>query len=134
MLMGLETTVHPFVSHSDWRPLEAMAPAERHARLAQDADLRRRLETERSGRAAEDWMATALERTFELGEKPDYEPEPSASIAARARAEGGNPWKLALDLTMAPGGKGLLMHPSEKYPAGSPAVVRPLMGAEPTTM
>src|SRR3546814_5257101 len=36
MLMGLETTVHPFVSHSDWRPLEAMAPAERHARLRSD--------------------------------------------------------------------------------------------------
>src|SRR3546814_16848560 len=100
MLMGLETTVHPFVSHSDWRPLEAMAPAERHARLAQDADLRRRLETERRGRAAQDWMATALERTFELGEKPNYEPYPSASIAARASAKLVTPSKLSLNQIM----------------------------------
>ena len=37
-------------------------------------------------------MLQMLERTFEIGAPPDYEPDPATSIAARARAESRSPW------------------------------------------
>src|SRR5260370_21862272 len=43
VIMGLETTAHPFAAHPVWRELRHLSPAERHARLTGDAELRRRL-------------------------------------------------------------------------------------------
>src|SRR5690606_28610962 len=98
MLMGLETTVHPFAQHPAWLALSDLSPAERYARLRGDADLRRRLISELDGDPAARWNARALERTFVLGEDPDYEPDPVDSVAAKARAAGRDPRELALDL------------------------------------
>lgn len=134
MLMGLETTIHPFAAHPAWRALEALSPAERYARLSADADLRRSFTAERTGRPAEAWMANALERTFALGSELDYEPPPERSIAARARNEGGNPWALSLDLMMADGGKGLLLHPIENYHGGSLEDVREMIEDDASVM
>jgi N-acyl-D-aspartate/D-glutamate deacylase len=43
VIMGLETTAHPFAAHPAWLEMRKLSPAERHARLVADADLRRRL-------------------------------------------------------------------------------------------
>ncbi|MFN4087807.1 MAG: N-acyl-D-amino-acid deacylase family protein [Alphaproteobacteria bacterium] len=134
MLMGLETTVHPFAAHPAWRALEGMAPSDRHARLLNDAELRRRLTGERTGKPAEAWMVNALERTFALAPDLDYEPDPADSIAARARSAGREVWDLALELMMADGGKGLLLHPIENYNGGSLEAVREMLEDEASVM
>ncbi len=41
MVMGLETTVNPFVSHPAWKEMAGLNPQERYRRIAGDADLRR---------------------------------------------------------------------------------------------
>ena len=38
VILGLETTVHPFAAHPVWREIRDLSPAERYARLAADAD------------------------------------------------------------------------------------------------
>ncbi|MEI6204750.1 MAG: amidohydrolase family protein, partial [Enhydrobacter sp.] len=51
VILGLETTVHPFAAHPVWREIRDLTPAARYARLQSDADLRRRLTAPRDGDA-----------------------------------------------------------------------------------
>ncbi|MCW5625042.1 MAG: amidohydrolase family protein, partial [Burkholderiales bacterium] len=43
VMMGLETSVHPFSSHPAWTAMDALTPAERYDRLSRWPELRRRL-------------------------------------------------------------------------------------------
>ncbi|MCA8930149.1 MAG: amidohydrolase family protein [Alphaproteobacteria bacterium] len=127
MMMGLETTVNPFASHPAWKAMAALAPRERYARLAADADLRRALWRDRPDNAHIRWIATALERTFPLGPDLNYEPAPADAVAAKARAAGRDPFDLALECMLAQDGKGLLIHPFENYTAGNLDNVRTML-------
>jgi N-acyl-D-aspartate/D-glutamate deacylase len=127
VIMGLETTVHPFVAHPVWRELRDLAPAERYARLAGDADLRRRLVEPRADGAAPGFMGESFHKMFPVGDKPDYEPETHNSVAALAPRTGRTPQAVALEALMAQGGKGLLMLPFENYAYGSLDVVHEMI-------
>jgi N-acyl-D-amino-acid deacylase len=127
MLMGLETTVHPFVQHPLWTAMAALAPAERAARLQADGELRRRLVAELPDTAHTKWLASVLDRAWPIEENPDYEPDPADAIGPRARAQGRNPFDLALEMLLKDGGKGLLMHTFENYCGGDLEVVREML-------
>ena len=133
VLMGLETTVHPFVAHPAWREMSRLSPAERYAHLAGDAELRRRLvETPADGgpRAA---MIESFHKLFPIGERPDYEPDAESSVEAIARRTGRTPQAVALEEMMARGGKGLLMLPFENYAYGNLDVVHEMI-TDPATV
>jgi N-acyl-D-aspartate/D-glutamate deacylase len=123
VIMGLETTVHPFVAHPAWRELRDLAPADRYARLAGDADLRQRLVEPRTNGATPAFMGESFHKMFPVGDRPDYEPEARNSIAAMAQRAGRTPQAVALDTLMAQQGKGLVMLPFENYAFGSLDVV-----------
>ncbi len=127
MLMGLEATVHPFTSHPAWKGMSDLPPAERYARLRDDADLRRRLVADLPDDDHVRWMRGVLRRAFELDEAVDYEPRPELSIASRAEALGRDPFDLALELLMADGGHNLLLHPFENYHHGDMEVVKEML-------
>ena len=127
IMMGLETTVHPFAGHPAWQAMANLSPAERYARLANDADLRRVLWQERGEDGHTRWMAKALERAFPLGPDLDYEPAPEDAVAAQARAAGRDPFELALDMMMRNEGKALLLHPFENYTEGNLDIVRTML-------
>lgn len=126
IMMGLETSVHPFVAHPLWKPLLDRSPAECLKALA-DPDFRRRLVEERPDDPDTRFVAYGLEKGFELGDPLDYEPEPSRTIRARAEAEGRSPWELALEIMMKDGGRGLIMYPFENYAEGNLEVIRTLL-------
>ena len=127
VLMGLEATMHPFTSHPLWLAMAGLSPRERFNRLRDDAELRRRLVTERPDDDTVRMMETALRRTFELDGAVDYEPAPEQSIAARARAQGRDPFDLALELMMRDDGQALLLHPFENYCGGDLEVVKEML-------
>jgi len=127
VLLGLKGSKHPFLTHPLWQELEALDHATRIARLKSDAELRRRLVEERPEDEATREMATILERSFELGDPPDYEPAPEAAIARRARAAGRDPFDLALELLLEDDGGNLLLHPFENYSAGDLSVVEAML-------
>lgn len=127
IMMGLETTVHPFAGHPAWQAMASLSPVERYARLANDADLRRVLWQDRGQDGQTRWMAKALERAFPLGPDLDYEPAPEDAVAAQARAAGRDPFELALDLMMRNEGKALLLHPFENYTDGNLDIVRTML-------
>ncbi len=134
VLMGFEATRHPFVGHPAWAPLAALSPAERIAWLRSDAGLRRRLVEERPDDPDTRYLGKVLERAFEIGDRPELEPDLAQSIGARARALGISPWALALDVLMSRDGRGLLMHPFENYAHGDLEVVRAMLLDDATVM
>jgi N-acyl-D-aspartate/D-glutamate deacylase len=127
VIMGFETTVHPFAVHPVWRELRDLAPAERYARLAADADLRRRLVAPRTEGSAPAFMGEAFHKMFPIAERPNYEPDAKDSVAAVAERTGRTPQEVALEALMAQGGKGLLMLPFENYAYGSLDVVHEMI-------
>ena len=127
MMLGLQGSLHPFTTHPLWLELEGLAPEARVARIQEDAELRRRLVAEIPDDEHVRWMTGALERTFELGDPPDYEPAPEAAVARRARAAGRDPLELALELMLEDGGEALLLHPFENYCSGDLRVVQAML-------
>lgn len=133
VIMGFETTVHPFAAHPVWRELRKLSPTELHARLAGDADLRRRLTAPRVGDDAAGYMGEWFHKMFPIGDRPDYEPDSANSVAAIAKRSGRTPQEVALDKMMEHGGKGLLMLPFENYSYGNLGVVHEMI-TDPATV
>ncbi len=133
VIMGLETTAHPFAGHPAWLEMRRLSPAERHARLAADAGLRCRLLEEPPAGGPRAFMAEAFHKMFPVSDRPDYEPDAETSVAAVARQTGRTPQAVALDEMMARNGKGLLMLPFENYAHGSLDVVHEMI-TDPATV
>ncbi len=69
-------------------------------------------------------LAGAYDRTFLLGDPPDYEPAEDRSLAGMASASGRHPLEVAYDALLADGGHGLLYVPILNYAQGSLEPVR----------
>ena len=134
MMMGLETSVHPFSTHPAWTAMSNLTPAERFDRLQRDPELRRTLVEQRPTDKHTLWIESALPMTYVADGSYDYEPATSDSIAARAQAEGRNPWAYALEAMMAREGKALLSHTFENYTEGSLEVIREMLVDDATIM
>jgi N-acyl-D-aspartate/D-glutamate deacylase len=117
VIFGLEATLNPFMMHPTYRKLAGLPLAERVAEMRRP-EVRDALLAERPEGGFAAFLARAMARTFELGDPPDYEPPPAASLAARAAAEGRSPWALLYDLVLADDGHALLYHPFENYSGG----------------
>jgi N-acyl-D-aspartate/D-glutamate deacylase len=134
VMMGLETTIHPFMTHPAWQALLPLSSAERFTRLQTDPELRRVLVEQRPDDAHTRMMDDWFPRTYVVDAAYDYEPDPANSLAARARAAGVSPWSLALDALMARDGKGLLTNTFENYSEGSLEVILEMLADEATIM
>jgi N-acyl-D-aspartate/D-glutamate deacylase len=133
VIMGLETTAHPFAAHPVWLEMRKLSPQERYRRLASDAELRRRLVEKPTGGGPRAFMAESFHKMFPIGERPDYEPDATNSILAIAERTGRTPQAVALEEMMAREGKGLLMLPFENYAYGSLDVVHEMI-TDPATV
>ena len=69
-------------------------------------------------------LAGAYDRTFLLGDPPDYEPGPDRSLNGLAEANGCTPLEVAYDAMLEGGGHGLLYVPILNYADGSLDPVR----------
>src|SRR3954469_11312410 len=134
VMMGLETTIHPFSSHPAWLEMSSLNPAQRVARLRQCPELWRKLVEKRPADEHTKRIADALHRIYVVDDSYDYEPDPSLSIGARAHATGRSPWALALDAMLAHDGKQLLVETFENYTEGNLDNIREMLADEATVM
>ena len=134
VLMGLETTMHPFSSHPAWLKMLKLSPAQRFERLQRDPELRRRLIEERPGDEHTKRIEAAFSRIYVMDDAYDYEPHPSISLAGLARVSDQSPWALALEAMMERGGKQLLSDAFENYAEGSLDNIREMLVDEATVM
>ena len=119
ILMGLETTVHPFSTHRVYRTMVGRLPlAERVARM-RDPEVKARILNDEVG--LKDPLGrhylTLFDSIFALGDPPNYEPTREMSVGARARREGRTPQDLAYDLLLQRDGHELLYVPLGDYSA-----------------
>ncbi|MGH9297871.1 MAG: N-acyl-D-amino-acid deacylase family protein [Acidimicrobiales bacterium] len=116
MLFGLQSTLHPFITHPHYVEIASLVLWERVARL-KDPETRSLLLAEEP--STDNQIAIALmsrfDQMFRLGDPPDYEPEPSSSVAATAAREARSPQAVALDWLLEAGGKALLFAPLASY-------------------
>jgi N-acyl-D-aspartate/D-glutamate deacylase len=110
VLVGLQSSVNPLRASATYARLADRPIAERARRLA-EPDARVALVTELHQRG----VRLPLGRLFELGDRPDYEPRPEDSVAARAGRAGVEPIALLVDLLLADEGRALLYLPFLNY-------------------
>lgn len=134
VMMGLETTLHPFTGHPAWLELGHLSPAARYSQLKEDAALRRRLIEERSNDPVTERVIEMLPRTFWLGPDLNYEPDMATNVVAEAAARGRTVWDYTLELMMTDNGQGMLMHPFENYAGGNLDTVREMLTDPATVM
>jgi N-acyl-D-aspartate/D-glutamate deacylase len=126
ILLGLEATLNPFISHETYKEVAHLPLADRVA-VMRDPSFRDRLLAEERQRTTGLFRFVGYDQMFELADPPDYEPEPSASVAARAEREGRPPADVAYDLMLEDGGKRLLYSPIFNYAEGSLDGVREML-------
>ncbi len=116
MLMGLESSLHPFITHRTYKSIAHLPLAERVAKL-REPDIRAQILAEGPSvrERATRHFVTNFSKFFPLGDPPDYEPEREANVAARAAREGKTPAELTYELMLERGGRALLYVPLANY-------------------
>ncbi len=126
LLLGLESSMHPFITCPTYRrELAALPRSERVARM-RDPQIRAALieEHQQRTRGMSGIVAQSFHKMFPLGEPPEYEPRPEDSIEARAAAAGVAPVELAYDLLLERDGRELMLFPLANFTDGDLEVIR----------
>jgi N-acyl-D-aspartate/D-glutamate deacylase len=120
IILGLDCTLHPFKANPAWQRISRLPVAEQARRMAEPA-LREEIlaGTVQTGNLIGGSFLDRFEVMFELTDPPDYEPDPSQSIANRAAAAGCSPVELVYDLLIRHAGRGMLYVPFTNYVDGS---------------
>jgi len=126
MLFGLQSSLHPFITHPTYRAVAALPLAERvaHLRAHRDELLAEQPQTRAVVAKA---LMSRWHQIFPLGDPPDYEPHPSTSVAAVADREGRRPEEVVLDWLLERDGEALLFAPLAGYVDGDHEAIRTMM-------
>ncbi|MCV7402366.1 amidohydrolase family protein [Mycobacterium fragae] len=109
LIIGLELTGNPFVLYPSYREIAHLPLAERVAEMRKP-EVRARILADKPGKGHPIlYVAQAWDWIFPLGDNPRYEPDPSTSIAARARARGVSPMEEAYDRLLDDEGHAMLL-------------------------
>lgn len=116
MLFGLQSSLHPFITHPTYRAIADRPLDERVARLRQP-EVRAALLAEEpaTGSPVARVLMSRWNQIFPLGDPPDYEPPASSAVQAVADREGRRPEDVALDWLLERDGRALLFAPLASY-------------------
>jgi N-acyl-D-amino-acid deacylase len=116
LLMGLQSSAHPFIGYASYQALAHLPLDERVRRMREPAVRRAILEEKvQFSNPIAAYVASSFHKLFPLGDPPDYEPAPEKSVAAIAQREGRTPQEVAYDLLLQRDGRELLYFPLLNY-------------------
>jgi len=129
LLLGLQSSFHPFSDHPTYRAELAALPLAERVRRMRDPAVRARLLAEQPGPnfPIAQYIASSLHKLFPLGDPPDYEPPPEKSVKAAAEREGRSPQEVAYDLLLQRDGRELLYFPLLNYAGGDFEAIREML-------
>ena len=110
LVIGLELTGNPFVFYPSYREIADLPLAERVAEMRKP-EVRARILADKPAGDGHPllYLAQAWNWIFPLTDDPDYEPDASTSIAARAAARGVTPMEEAYDRLLDDDGHAMLL-------------------------
>ena len=109
LIIGLQLSANPFVLYPSYREIAHLPLAERVAEMRKP-EVRARILADKPGVGHPFlYVAQMWDYIFPLGDNPDYEPDPSSSIGARARARGVHPMEEAYDRLLDDDGRAMLL-------------------------
>jgi N-acyl-D-aspartate/D-glutamate deacylase len=109
LIIGLQLSANPFVLYPSYREIAHLPLAERVAEMRKP-EVRDRILADKPGQGHPILFVTQMwDWIFPLGDTPDYEPDPSTSIGARARARGVDPMQEAYDRLLDDEGRAMLL-------------------------
>jgi N-acyl-D-aspartate/D-glutamate deacylase len=121
ILLSHELSLNPFRLCPTYERELAHLPRAEKLRRLRDPQVRARLMSEQPAEPKQVLFggSRVFERIFEVGEAIDYEPQPSLSIAARARVAGMNPLEMVYDLLLEDDGGAILFLALSNYAEGN---------------
>ena len=127
IMVGFQSTTHPFSHHRAYQEIADLPLAERVARL-RSPEVRAAIlsETPRSGGFV-GLLRANLHKLFPLGDPPDYEPAPETSVQSIAAAQGRDVDDVLYDMMLQRDGRELLYLPLLDYAGGSLDAVREML-------
>lgn len=109
LIIGLQLSANPFVLYPSYREIAHLPLAERVAEMRKP-EVRARILADKPGVGHPIlYVAQMWDWIFPLTDTPDYEPDPSTSIGARARARGVDPMEEAYDRLLDDDGRAMLL-------------------------
>jgi N-acyl-D-amino-acid deacylase len=128
VMLGLRSKFHPFIRGKTFQSLRDLPFDEMARRLRADPELRRRMAHEGvanvygaddpsdpfAGQMNLDWA-----KVYALGNPPNYEPDPSQSIAAIAARQARDPREVLLDILLEDDGESFIQYPFMGFADGS---------------
>ncbi len=117
LLFGLQCTLHPFLNNPVFTQI-AGRPVHEHARIMADEGFKARVLEAAAGdkvRKLGGGLISHFEAMYELEDPPDYEPDGSQTISARATREGRAVEDFVYDLLIADEGRTLLYLPALNF-------------------
>lgn len=132
LMVGLDLSINPFVLYPSYREIAGLPLPERVAQMRKP-DVRQRILADRASIVPANpiaYLAQSWEWTYPLGDDADYEPDPSKSIAARARARGVSPVEEAYDRLLDDDGHAILLDALANFRDNSLDTVGALMHRE----
>ena len=120
MLLSLQGSVHPFVTRPSYKAI-ADLPLPEKLKIMRDPAYKAKMLAEEGeeGHPFAELAKKSWHVLFELGNPPQYEPDPSTSIAARAVELGVEPQDLVYDILTSGDGTGYLYFPSYNFAGGN---------------
>jgi N-acyl-D-amino-acid deacylase len=109
LIIGLQLSANPFVLYPSYREIAHLPLAERVAEMRKP-QVRARILADKPGVGHPILYVTQMwDWIFPLSDEPSYEPDPSTSIGARARARGVAPMEEAYDRLLDDDGRAMLL-------------------------
>ena len=122
LLLGLNCTLHPFLTNPVHREI-AQLPAAEQAAIMREPGFKERVLAADAGERERNKLGGRLiqkfEYVYELGDPPDYEPDPTTSLAAQAERRGVSAAELAYDLLCDGDGSTMLYLPFLNFADGN---------------
>jgi N-acyl-D-amino-acid deacylase len=118
LLLGFESSVHPFMLHKDYRLIHHLSPEEKRIALS-DPAVRQAILSNPPDYDRFDGVLAMILRGFDgmypLGKIPDYEPASENSIASLAKSRGCSPQQVLYEVMMSDAGADLVYLPMLGY-------------------